>query len=227
MNVSERYAAVVKRVADAAARAGRDAGEITIVVVAKTFPIDAIERALEAGATDIGENRAQELRDKARMLANRVRWHFVGPLQTNKVRYVVGTAHLIHAVDRFGLAEAIGRRARAVGTDQQVLLEVNISGEASKHGIEPTAAVALAERVSAIDGVSVAGLMTIPPLPRTSEDSRPYYRHLTSLRERVARVAPTAKELSMGMTRDFEVAIEEGATLVRVGEAIFGPRKSA
>ena len=221
MRVQDRYESVLERVAAAARRAGREPAEVTLVAVSKTWPADVLKDAAGAGVEIFGENRAQELKEKFAVLGDRVRWHFVGPLQSNKVRQVVGVAELVHSVDRYGLAEAIARRARSLGFVQDVLVEVNTGGEATKHGVEPAAAVRLAEEVAALDGIAVRGLMTIPP---RGEDPRPYFRDLESLRDLVAARVPGATELSMGMSGDFEQAIEEGATIVRVGEAIFGPR---
>jgi pyridoxal phosphate enzyme (YggS family) len=151
----------------------------------------------------------------------------VGHLQTNKVRLVVGAAALIHSVDRYGLAEAIDKRARSLGAVQDVLVEVNISGEPSKNGIEPGRAYELVAQIEQLGDVAVRGLMTMPPLTPDPEDTRPYFKDLAALRDSIAERHPEVVQLSMGMTRDFEVAIEEGATLVRVGEAIFGPRRGA
>ncbi|HYO61670.1 MAG TPA: YggS family pyridoxal phosphate-dependent enzyme [Actinomycetota bacterium] len=222
--LADRYAAVLARVADAATRAGRDPSNVTLVAVSKTWPAHVLADAVAAGVGVFGENRAQELREKVTALGDAARWHFVGPLQSNKVRHVVGTAELVHSVDRYGLAEAIARRAHTLGIVQDVLIEVNVAGEATKHGVEPAAAVSLAEEVAALDGIAVRGLMTIPPRARDPEETRPYFRELVALRDLVARSVPGATELSMGMSADFETAIEEGATIVRVGEAIFGPR---
>jgi pyridoxal phosphate enzyme (YggS family) len=224
MTIAERWTEVLGRVERAAERARRDPSEITVIAVAKTFPADAIVEAMEAGATDIGENRAQELRDKMSVLGDRARWHFVGHLQTNKVRDLAGRVALVHSVDRFGLGEAIARRAAAIGASQDVLIEVNLGGESAKAGVEPPRAAALAAEVDALEGISVRGLMAIPPAEEDPERTRGYFKELAALRDDVARNVPSATGLSMGMTRDFEVAIEEGATWVRVGEAIFGPR---
>jgi pyridoxal phosphate enzyme (YggS family) len=213
-----------ERIARAAERSGRPPEDVRLVAISKTFPVDVVKEAIDAGIEDIGENRAQELRDKVSILGERVRWHFVGHLQTNKVRNVVGGIVLLHSVDRQGLGEAVGRRARSLDIVQDVLLEVNIAGEPSKHGVEPEAALALASEVAALEGVRVCGLMTMPPITDDPEDARPYFRDLAGLRDELVRSLPEATELSMGMTRDFEVGIEEGATLVRIGEAIFGPR---
>lgn len=222
--MAERIQEIRTRIAAAARRAGRDGREVTLVAVSKTFPSHLIAEALDAGVTDLGENRAQELKEKAAVLGPRPRWHYVGYLQTNKVRQVVGTAVLIHAVDRLGLAESIARRAEAMGIEQDVLIEVNVSGEASKQGVEPPRAVSLALQIGELRGVRVRGMMTMPPFPEKPEDSRPYYEQLSGLGATLKGELSDADQLSMGMTRDFEVAVEEGATLVRVGEAIFGPR---
>ena len=225
MTVVERLAEVNERIAAAATRAGRHPAQVHLIAVSKGFPVDAVVEAYRAGATHLGENRAQELKEKALAVTVPVHWHFIGHLQTNKARHVVGTARLIHSVDRFGLAEELARRARAQHVGQEVLVEVNVSGEASKHGVEPAKALSLAEEIDALDGLKVRGLMTMAPLADNAEASRPVFRELRELGERLGQVLPDADQLSMGMSRDFEVAIEEGATLVRVGEAIFGPRR--
>jgi pyridoxal phosphate enzyme (YggS family) len=224
VSLAGRYSSVRARVAEAARRAGRSPGDVTLVAVSKTWPADVLEDAAAAGVEVFGENRAQELREKSTVLGDRVRWHFVGPLQSNKVRQVVGVAELVHSVDRYGLAEAIARRARSLGIVQEVLIEVNTGGEATKHGVEPAGAPRLAEEVAGLDGIAVKGLMTIPPRTGDPDGARPYFRDLAALRDLVATAIPGAAELSMGMSADFEQAIEEGATIVRVGEAIFGPR---
>lgn len=224
MSFETRLAEVSQRVAAAAARVGRDPSEVTLVAVSKTFPAHVIVEALDAGAVDLGENRAQELKEKAAVLGPRPRWHFIGHLQTNKARQVVGTAVLIHAVDRIGLADAIARRAGSLGVTQDVLIEVNVSGESSKHGVEPGRAVPLAKEITELQNIRVRGVMTVPPYPDSPEDSRPIYKELAALGNQLRSEFPDADQLSMGMTRDFEVAVEEGATFVRVGEAIFGSR---
>jgi PLP dependent protein len=226
VTLSDDLGRVRASLADAARRVDRDPEDVTLVAVTKTWPPDVVLEAIEAGATDLGENRAQEFREKATLLGDRARWHFIGHLQTNKVRHVVGACELIHSVDRPGLAEAIARRARAMELEQDVLVEVNVAGDPSKHGVEPARAVALAEDVDALDGVRVRGLMTMPPYPESPEESRPHYKDLAALSEQLRARLPDASVLSMGMSRDFEVAIEEGATMVRIGTAIFGARTS-
>ncbi len=225
MTLRQRYDEVQTRVSDAAAGAGRNPSEIKIVAVAKTFPPHVILEAAREGIVEIGESRAQELKEKHAVIGEGVNWHFVGHLQTNKVRHVAGVARLIHSVDRPGLAEAIARRAARLGTDQEVLIEVNIARDPDRHGAEPERTLGLAEDVAALNGVQVRGLMGMAPFTDDAEETRPYFKELRGLRDGLLDRLPDATELSMGMTRDFEVAVQEGATIVRVGEAIFGPRK--
>ena len=224
MTLDERVAAVRTEIAVACERAGRDASEVTLVAVAKTFPVDRVVAVLDAGVADIGENRAQELKEKAAVVGGRAIWHFIGPLQTNKVRQVVGVAALIHSVDRYGLGEAIARRARSIGVVQDILVEVNVAGEPSKAGVEPQRAVALARELADLEGLRVKGLMAIPPQVTAAEDSRGYFRDLGGIGAQLSEAIDGADHLSMGMSDDYQIAIEEGATLVRVGRAIFGPR---
>lgn len=212
------------RVRAAAIRAGRVPQEVHLVGVTKGVPPDRVAEAAAAGLTDVGENRVQELRRKQQALEGvRLRWHMVGTLQRNKVRDVVGRAALIHSVDSLGLGEAIADRARSERLVQSVLLQVNTSGEATKHGADPGAAEALAARIAGLGGIRLLGLMTIGPAG-WSEGARTSFRLLAELRRRVLWSVPDATELSMGMSEDFEIAVEEGATIVRVGTAIFGPR---
>ena len=222
--LEDRIAEVRARIERAAREAGRAPGEITLVAVSKGFSAEVVERALDAGVTDVGENRAQELAAKAGAVKGAARWHFVGRLQSNKVRVVVGACDVIHSVDRSKVADAIAARARTSGIIQDVLVEVNVSGEGVKGGVEAKDAVRFAARIATLEGLRVIGLMTVPPWPERPADSAPHYARLRELRDELVASAPGARELSMGMTRDFEVAIREGATLVRVGAAIFGPR---
>jgi pyridoxal phosphate enzyme (YggS family) len=224
VSIAARVDEVRKRVRVAAERAGRDPAEVTLVAIAKGFGADLVAEVLSTGVRDIGENRAQELTRKRAALGERARWHFVGPLQKNKVRSVVGASALIHSIDRTEVAAAVGRRAASHGVTQDVLIEVNLSGEPGKHGCKPDQVGELAERVAGVEGVVLKGLMAMPPQPADPEESRPYFKELASLRDHLVDEHPGGTELSMGMTRDFEVAVEEGATLIRVGEAIFGPR---
>ena len=198
-------------------RAGIPPG-VTLVAVSKTQPAAAVREAYAAGQRDFGENYAQEWREKADALADLadLRWHFIGALQTNKVKYLAGRVHAIHTVDRADLAREIAKRFLAKGVPARVFLEVNAGGEASKAGCPPADAPALAEAVRALPGLELVGLMTIPP---AGEDPRPYFRALRALRDRLG-----LRELSMGMSADWQAAIEEGATVIRVGSAIFGER---
>lgn len=221
--VASRYGAVRRQVADAADLVGRDPSEILIVGVTKTQSIDAIRQACEAGISDFGENRVQEFLGKYGLFPT-AKWHFIGSLQTNKAKDVVGRAWLIHSVDSLKLLAEIDRRAQAAGVVQRVLLEVNISGEEAKHGF-PGADVreALIE-ASRMPGVSVQGLMTMAPFGKP-EDTRWVFRELRELRDSLGAMPLNGVELcelSMGMTNDFRVAVEEGATIVRLGGAIFG-----
>jgi PLP dependent protein len=226
MTVAENLASVRRRIEAAARRADREPDDVTLVAVTKTWPASVVLEAINAGATDLGENRAQEFREKVTLLGDRGRWHFVGHLQTNKVRHVIGSCELIHSVDRLGLAESIARRAAVTDAEQDVLIEVNVAGDPNKHGVEPPRAVGLALEVQELEGVRVRGLMTMPPYAEDPELSRPHFKDLAALSAQLVAELPGAGALSMGMSHDFEVAIEEGATIVRVGTAIFGPRKA-
>lgn len=221
--VASRYEAVRRQVADAADCVGRSADEVLIVAVSKTQPVELIWRACEAGISEFGENRVQEFLGKYGLFPS-VRWHFIGSLQTNKVKDVVGKACLIHSVDSLRLLAEIDRRARAVDVVQPVLLEVNVSGEESKHGFAPSEVHDALVSASAMSGVAVRGLMTMAPFGRP-EDARWVFRGLRELRDSLSDLRLNGVELgelSMGMSNDFRVAVEEGATIVRVGNAIFG-----
>jgi hypothetical protein len=221
--VAARYAAVRRHVADAADIAGRDPSQITIIAVTKTVGIQEVGAALAADILDFGENRVQEFIGKWGLFPQ-ARWHFIGTLQTNKVKDVVGRAWLIHSVDSLKLLHAISRRALEAGVVQPVLLQVNVSGEATKHGFMPLDMPEVAIEASGLAGVRVRGLMTMAPLGRP-EDARPVFRSLRELRDSLQAMALNGVELdqlSMGMTNDYRVAVEEGATIVRVGRALFG-----
>lgn len=221
--VAERYESVRRRVHDAADAVGRDSDEITIVAVAKTVGPPEVQAGIAAGVTDFGENRVQEFVAKHGLFPN-ANWHFVGTLQTNKVQHVVGKACLIHSVDSLKLLERIDRVVGTLGVVQPVLLQVNVSHEASKHGADRAEAEEMLHASLEMPGVAVRGLMTIAPLARP-ESVRWVFRDLRSVFESLAAMrfnGVELTELSMGMTNDFGVAIEEGATIVRIGRAIFG-----
>jgi pyridoxal phosphate enzyme (YggS family) len=223
-DVATRWAAVRARVDAACRRAGRDPAAITIVAVSKLHPAETVARAIAAGVGDLGENYAQELVAKqaavGALTTTPVRWHFIGRLQRNKAKLVAGKVALVHAVDSVELGAELGKRAVAAGAIQPVLIAQN-AGEATKGGVGEAEIAALLAGLAAVVGIRVDGLMTMPPPSDDPEASRPYFRALRELRDRLGRPLPV---LSMGMSGDFEVAIEEGATHVRVGTAIFGAR---
>jgi pyridoxal phosphate enzyme (YggS family) len=227
--IADRLARVRERVAGAAERSGRDASAVRLVVVTKDVPVDQIRIAVEAGASDLGENRVQELlpkMDQLSWLAAGPRWHFIGTLQRNKIRSVAGRVALIHSIDSIELGRAVGKRAAEQRTAQDILLEVNASGEASKHGLAPDAVGDALDALGGERGIRIQGLMTIAP-QGSKALARSSFETLRDLRDRLhpTLAGSTLTELSMGMTDDFEEAIEEGATIIRVGTAIFGPRK--
>lgn len=227
--IAARLAEVEGRIARAAARAGRPPGAVQIVAVSKRHAPERIAAACRAGIRDVGENYAQELVGKMDALAGdpacaRLAWHFIGRLQKNKARLVVGRAALIHAVDSSELAREIARRAGERGIVQPILVAVSAAGEAQKTGVAPGGLAALLDDIAGLPALDCRGLMTMPPWPETPEDSRPYFRDLREMRDRLAAAGRPLPHLSMGTTGDLEVAVEEGATLVRVGTALFGPR---
>jgi pyridoxal phosphate enzyme (YggS family) len=216
------YQSVMDRVGAAAEDAGRSPDEVTVVAVSKTMPVDEILAVYEQGHRDFGENRAAELEEKAVALPGDIRWHFVGALQSNKARGVRGLVSLLHSMDRRSLGKAW---MKGQGLPPPVLAQVNVGDEPQKSGL------AVDEVASALDwmkdlGLDVRGLMAIPPIPERAEDSRRHFVALRRLRDEVVADHPSVSELSMGMTDDFEVAIAEGASIIRVGRAIFGPRKA-
>lgn len=204
----------------AAQRSGRDVDEITLIAVGKTHPVDTLMRLYEAGHRDFGENRAAELAAKAAAMPSDVRWHFIGPLQRNKVRLVRPVVQLLHSMDRLKLGEAW---LKGPGSAPPVLLEVNLADEPQKSGVPVADAQAMTDRLVAL-GIDLRGVMAIPPMVDSPEQTGVFFRRLARLRDQLAAVHPAMRELSMGMSDDFELAIEEGATMIRVGRAIFGPR---
>ena len=225
--IADNLAVVRARMDAAASRVGRDAREITLVAVTKEVDADAAREAIGNGLKDLGENRVQELVKKQEALAGLgVNWHMIGTLQRNKVAQVVGRVVLIHSVDSVSLGEAIAKRANARGISQDVLLEVNAGAEQSKHGVAPAETVEAARRLLDMTGLRLRGLMTVAP-QGDPDSSRRAFRTLRELRDALKARAPDVTELSMGMTEDLEVAIEEGATIVRVGTAIFGARDAS
>ena len=219
MSVAEQLTRVRERMAAACRRAGRSPDEVTLVGVSKGVPAQRVAEAYAAGLQDMGENRVQEAADKIEALAAqgvRPRWHLVGHLQTNKAKTVTGLFAILHSVDSFRLAQALSRRARE---PLPILLEVNVAQEASKFGFTPQEVASALRSIVDLPNLDVRGLMTIAPQTDQPESVRPVFQRLRELRDELG-----LRELSMGMTNDFEVAIEEGATMVRVGRAIFGER---
>lgn len=218
MSIAANLAQVRAAIARACEKAGREPAEVTLIAVSKRQPPEAIREAWAAGQRDFGENYAQELRDKMAALADLpdLRWHAIGHLQTNKARYVAGRA-LVHTLDRAELARELVRRG---GGRARCLIEVNVADEPQKHGVSPAALEALLGELRSIPGLEIAGLMCIPPAAPDPEAARPHFRRLRALRDRHL----PGGALSMGMSADFPIAIEEGATFVRVGTAIFGAR---
>jgi pyridoxal phosphate enzyme (YggS family) len=225
IEMSERLAAVEARLVEACRRAGRSRDEVRLVAVSKTYGPERVEEAAANGLLTFGENRIQEARQKIPLCRGGLEWHLIGHLQRNKVRDAVSLFSMIHGVDSLRLLEAIDGAAAEQGRDIPLLLQVNIANEASKHGLAVDEVAAVLEAASALVHVSVEGLMTVPPFDADPEASRVHFAGLRSLRDRLAeQTGFPLQELSMGMSGDFEVAIEEGSTMVRVGAALFGPR---
>lgn len=230
MTLQDNLTAVRARIEAACLRSGRDVADVTLVGVTKMHPPETVAEAWAAGIADVGENYVQELIEKHGAIDAPVRWHFIGHLQRNKVRQIAGFVHMIHGVDSQRLGEEIGRQAVAAGRTIPVLLQVNTSGEASKYGVAPGEAMALGRTLATIEGIELAGMMTLAAFLDDPEGTRPMFRLLRSLREELreelrATTGLPLPHLSMGMTGDFDVAIEEGATFVRIGTALFGERR--
>ena len=225
----QRIAEIRQRIVRAAETAGRDPLNVHLVAVSKTISAERVRMAIAAGADILGENYVQEATQKfSDLSALSATWHFIGHLQRNKARYVVRIFDLIHSVDSTRLADELNRQAGKINKMQPILIQVNLAGEKTKSGIPPEDAETLARHISALPHLSLQGLMTMPPYFNAPEKVRPYFRQLRNLRDRIMDMSienVSMSELSMGMTGDFEVAVAEGATLVRVGTAIFGTRE--
>lgn len=225
--IQTAIAEVEARIEAACKRAGRNPEEVTLIAVSKTMPVEALREAMACGMKEFGENRPQELRDKQAEITEPLHWHMIGSLQTNKLKYVIGKTVLIHSVDSVRLAEAIDEMSEKKDLVTDILLEINIAGEASKHGIAPEELEGLVREIAKLNYVKIRGLMTVAPYTDIPEENRVYFRKMKQLM-----VDINSKNidnvymdmLSMGMTGDYEIAIEEGATLVRVGTGIFGHR---
>jgi pyridoxal phosphate enzyme (YggS family) len=224
-SIGENLEHVREQIAQAATKTGRAAEDIELVAISKTHDAAKVREALEAGQTLFGESRVQEARVKVPELPSNLRWHFVGHLQKNKIRHALPLFELIHSVDSLALAEDINRIAEEDGLHPRILLEVNVAGEGSKFGFTPEKLREDLENLLALPRLSILGLMTIPPIADEAEASRKYFVQLRELRDRLqTEFHVDLAQLSMGMTQDFAIAVEEGATLVRVGTAIFGER---
>lgn len=225
--IKENLKQVEENIVQACKRAGRNPEDVTLIAVSKTKPIEMIEEAFAAGKRDFGENKAQEMKQKYEELPKEIKWHFIGHLQTNKVKYVVGRATLIHSVDSLHLAEAINAESQKKGVISSILIEVNVAQEESKFGLAVEETFDLVKDIAKLSNVKIEGLMTIAPFVENAEENREIFKQLRQLSVDIA-----AKNidnvsmgvLSMGMTNDYEVAVEEGATFVRVGTGIFGER---
>lgn len=222
MSIAENVLRVRESISEAAQQAGRDPNSIKLVAVTKTVDVTRMREAICAGVTDIGENYVQEAASKFASIGPSVRWHMIGHLQTNKVRHAIPIFDLIQSVDSPHLAKEIGKRSLALGKTTEVLVEVNISGEESKYGVNPSSVLDLCGEVACVEGVSLSGLMGIAPFTDNEVEIRKSFVMLRSLWEKLPAVH--RKWLSMGMTSDFRIAIEEGSNMVRIGTAIFGPR---
>jgi pyridoxal phosphate enzyme (YggS family) len=222
--LGDRLLRVRERINTAATRAGREASAVTLVAVSKTMPVELIREALAAGVTVLGENRVQEAQGKIAALSGQGSWHLVGHLQTNKAKLAVQLFDLIHSLDSLKLAQALNRHAEEAGKPVRCLVEVNLGGEESKSGMGEEGVRPLLEAARGLPFLAIEGLMAIPPFRPDPEEIRPYFRRLRALKDALAGAGFRLAELSIGMTHDFEVAIQEGATMVRIGTAIFGPR---
>lgn len=226
MDLEANLTSIRRRIAAACARAGCDPMSVTLLAVAKGHPPEAVEEAARLGLTLFGENKVQEARTKIPLCPDRLRWHMIGHLQSNKCRDAVDLFEMIQSVDSLRLAEEIHRRAGLAAKTMPVLLEVNIVGEASKFGYPPEQLLSDLPQLKALSRIDIQGLMTVPPWTPDPEKMRPVFRRLREIKEQCAGILGTSlPQLSMGMSGDFETAVEEGATLVRIGTALFGPRQ--
>jgi len=235
MSISNNLEQIKQKIADVAATSGRTSSDVRLVAVSKTYPAEAVTEAMETGQRLFGENRVQEARDKAPLVSEEAEWHLIGSLQKNKAKYIPGLFTMVHSVDSYGLAEALSRAmGRAIDQEKElssplldILIQVNLAGEEQKGGVKESEVLELVKKAAALPHIKIKGLMIIPPYTMNPEESRGYYKDLRALRDGIAtQNIPNVDmtELSMGMSGDYEVAVEEGATLVRVGSAIFGAR---
>ena len=228
INITDNINTIKQRIVSAAVKCGRDPDSIKLLAVTKTISAEYIIKAIDAGITILGENYVQEAKDKIAAIGSRAGWHMIGRLQTNKAKYAVVLFDYVHSVDRLELAQELDKRAGLINRRLNILMEVNISSEKSKSGVPADNAPALIKQIAGLENLAVRGLMAMAPYSNNPENARPYFSALRNLRDNISHQRIQGiemKELSMGMTDDFEVAIEEGATIVRIGRAIFGERK--
>ncbi len=227
MSFADNLAAIQQRIRAACARAGHDAQSVVLLAVSKTQPPEAIAGAVNCGQMLFGENKVQEARAKIPSCPGRARWHFIGHLQSNKARDAVELFEMIHSVDSRSLARELSKRCEQAAKQMPFLLEVNVAGESSKFGYKPEQMLAELKELNSLPRLALQGLMTVPPFAVDAEKSRPYFRRLRELKSQCEQtLGLPLPHLSMGMSGDFEIAIEEGATMVRIGTALFGPRKA-
>jgi len=223
--IQKNFNELINEIDDISKKCGRNTEEIKLVAVSKTFPVSNIEEIIETGHNIFGENKAQEIRDKMEVFQGKdIEWHFIGPLQKNKVKYVAGKTKLIHSVESEKIASEIDKRAANEGQVQDILIEVNVSGEESKHGLKPETVKLFIEKIQKYNNIQVVGFMTMAPFIDDKKVIRETFRGLKLLRDDIQKQYPQIVELSMGMTNDYKIAIEEGATILRIGSAIFGTR---
>jgi pyridoxal phosphate enzyme (YggS family) len=228
MSLADNLAAIQQRIAAACARAERDPGSVTLLAVTKNRPPEVVSAAADCGQILFGENRIQEAKAKIPLCPGRLRWHFIGHLQSNKCRDAVAWFEMIQSVDSLSLAQEISKRSEQAAKTMPVLLEVNVAGEASKFGYPPERLLTELKQINALPRIDIQGVMAVPPWSASPENSRPHFRRLRELKQECEQILGVPlPHLSMGMTGDFEVAIEERATLVRLGTALFGPRPPA
>lgn len=228
--IAQNIKEVQEKIAVAAKKSGRSEADIVLIAVSKTKPVEKIQEAMEAGMTVFGENKVQEIMDKFEPIGDGVNWHLIGHLQTNKVKYIIDKVAMIHSVDSLKLAQEIQKRAEAKNITMDILVEVNIAGEESKFGVKPEELEYLISEIAKMQNICIRGLMTVAPFVENPEENREYFRRMRQLvvdinHKKIDNV--NMNVLSMGMTGDYEVAIEEGATMVRVGTGIFGERNYA
>ncbi len=225
--IKENVQIVEAKILEACRRSGRNRDDVTLIAVSKTKPVSDIYEVMKTGIIDYGENKVQELTDKIETIKEPLKWHMIGHLQRNKVKYIVDKVELIHSVDSLRLAEQISQEATKKNVDVNILIEVNVAEESSKFGLKTEAVIELVEAIAKLPNIHIKGLMTVAPFTENAEENRPYFRNLKQLSVDIAHKNidnVTMGVLSMGMTGDYEVAIEEGSTMVRVGTGIFGER---